>query len=237
MRITLSGGDHSDDFLKLGVSICGQRLDLSNPDFSLSYSYSMESGSSLFDSLSGRRRSRRNHKPRKSWDVSYEPRPSAELDIVYNTQNTSTINTRRGYGNVDDHWVNPAQSQEIQKLSWQELIERVLSIGINGDVLALGFDGNNMQTLSGTEINLTPRETFAMADLKPSLSNPHGLCVARLTGYDGAQNVAYTWQREIANSQGGAGSFSGTPAETKNQTECTPAAVMQIKGLKFSEEL
>ena len=237
MRITLSGGDHSDDFLKLGVSICGQRLDLSNPDFSLSYSYNMESGSSLFDSLSGRRRSRRNHKPRKSWDVSYEPRPSAELDIVSNTQNTSTINTRRGYGNVDDHWVNPAQSQEMQKLSWQELIERVLSIGINGDVLALGFDGNNMQTLSGTTINLTPMEMNAVADLKPSLSNPHGLCVARLTGYDGAQNVAYTWQREIANSQGGAGSFSGTPAETKNQTECTPAAVMQIKGLKFSEEL
>ena len=237
MRITLSGGDHSDHFLKLGMCICGQRLDLSNPDFSVGYSYNLESGSSIFDSLSGRRKSRRNHKPRKSWSVSYEPRPSAPLDIVSNSQNTSVMNSRRGYGNVDDHRVNPAQAQEVQRLSWQELVERVLSIGINGDVLALGFDGNNMQTLSGTTVNLTPRKTDSVADLRPSLSDPHGLAAARLVGYEGATNMAFTAQTIIQNSQGGDGSQSGVPSQTINQTGCTPAAVMQIKGLTFSEEL
>jgi len=237
MRITVTGGEHSDPNLKLGMSICGQRLDLSNPDFSLEYSYDLESGSSLFDSISGRRKSRRNHKPRKSFGVSYEPRPSAETYTQTIAEGTDVTNTRRGYGNINSHVAQPAQAQTMQKLSWQELVERILSIGIDGGVLALGFDGNNMQTLSGTGLNLTPLQYDDAANLKPALSDPHGLCAARLTGYQGASNVAYQHQSVIANSQGGLNSSGLAPSQSLDPTECIPAAVMSIKGLKFTEEL
>tara|TARA_Y100001973_G_scaffold106348_1_gene183681 strand:- start:16130 stop:21874 length:5745 start_codon:yes stop_codon:yes gene_type:complete len=237
MRITVTGGEHSDPNLKLGMSICGQRLDLSNPDFSLEYSYDLESGSSLFDSISGRRKSRRNHKPRKSFGVSYEPRPSAETYTQTIAEGTDVTNTRRGYGNIDSHVAQPAQAQTMQKLSWQELVERILSIGIDGGVLALGFDGNNMQTLSGTVLNTTPLQYDDAANLKPALSDPHGLCAARLTGYQGASNVAYQHQSVIANSQGGLNSSAVAPSQSLDPTECIPAAVMSIKGLKFTEEL
>ena len=233
IRITLCGGNHSDDYLKLGLMISGQRIDLSNPDFELGYSYNLEAGSSLFDSLSGRRKSRRNHKPRKSWDVSYAPRPSAPSEITAGGSGTWVMNSYAQRGNVNDHVTNAAQNSARSKVSWQELVERVLSIGINGPVLALGFDGNNMQTVSGTQHNMTPNG----GNIKPALSDPHGLCPVRLVGYDGASNVAYMGSQAIANSQYGPGSDSGLPSEVKNQTECLPAAVMQIKGLKFSEEL
>ena len=233
MRITVCGGNHSEDYLKVGMMISGQRIDLSNPDFELGYSYNLESGSSLFDSLSGRRKSRRNHKPRKSWDVSYAPRPSAPIEIVGSGSGTRVMNTYAERGNVNSHVTNAAQNSARSKVSWQEIVERVLSIGIDGPVLALGFDGNNMQTVSGTQHNMTPDQS----DIKPALTDPHGLSPVRLVGYEGAQNVAYLGQTVIANSQYGAGSDSGLPSEARNQTECVPAAVMQIKGLKFSEEL
>jgi len=233
IRITLCGGNHSDNYLKLGLMISGQRIDLSNPDFELGYSYNLEAGSSLFDSLSGRRKSRRNHKPRKSWDVSYAPRPSALSEITSGGSGTWVMNSYAQRGNVNDHVTNAAQNSARSKVSWQELVERVLSIGLNGPVLALGFDGNNMQTVSGTQHNMTPNG----GNIKPALSDPHGLCPVRLVGYEGASNVAYMGSQAIANSQYGPGSDSGLPSEVKNQTECLPAAVMQIKGLKFSEEL
>ena len=187
--------------------------------------------------ISGRRKSRRNHKPRKSFGVSYEPRPSAETYTQTIAEGTDVTNTRRGYGNIDSHVAQPAQAQTMQKLSWQELVERILSIGIDGGVLALGFDGNNMQTLSGTVLNTTPLQYDDAANLKPALSDPHGLCAARLTGYQGASNVAYQHQSVIANSQGGLNSSAVAPSQSLDPTECIPAAVMSIKGLKFTEEL
>lgn len=236
VRITVCGGNHSDSYLKLGAALLGQRINLSYPDFSLGYSYNLESGSSLFDSLSGRRKSRRNHKPRKSWEVSYQPRPSAPTQIVGRTSTTfgtEVQNSVGGIGNFRDPVTEAAQNQTKAKASWQELLDRVLAMGINGPMLALGFDGNNMQTVSGTVINVTPAE----GNLKPALSDPNGLCPVRLTGYAGATNVAYSGQSSIANSQYGAGSQAGLPSPVSNQTECNPTAIMEIKGLKFSEEL
>ena len=233
MRITLCGGNHSDDSLRLGALVMGPSISLSYPDFNLGYSYGLDEGSSLFDSLSGRRKSRRNHKPRKNWNVSYAPRPSAETTIVSAGFGTEVMNTVGGNGNYDDPIANAAQNSKRARASWQELLERVLAMGINGPMLALGFDGNNMQTLAGTVVNTVPKGK----NIRPALSDPNGLCPVRLTGYAGATNVAFQGSQIISTSQGGTKSDPSAPQVLTNQTECVPSAVMEIKGLKFSEEL
>jgi hypothetical protein len=211
----------------------GPSIPLSYPDFNLGYSYGLDAGSSLFDSLSGRRKSRRNHKPRKTWDVSYAPRPSAKTTIVSAGFGTEVMNTMGGNGNYDDPIANAAQNSQRARASWQELLERVLAMGINGPMLALGFDGNNMQTLAGGVVNTVPKGK----NIRPALSDPNGLCPVRLTGYAGATNVAFQGSQIISTSQGGPKSNPSAPQALTNQTECNPTAIMEIKGLKFSEEL
>ena len=183
--------------------------------------------------MSGRRKSRKNHKPRKTWDVSYAPRRPAETTIVSAGFGTEVINTVGGNGNYDDPIANAAQNSRKARASWQELLERVLAMGVNGPMLALGFDGNNMQTLAGTVENIVPKGK----NIRPALSDPNGLCPVRLTGYAGATNVAFQGSQIISTSQGGTGSNVSVPQVLTNQTECVPSAIMEIKGLKFSEEL
>ena len=237
MRIRLGGAqyyDTTENFLQIGMMIAGQRMDLSTRDIDWGWSYNLDFGNKLTTGLTGQRRRRNNHKPRRLWDVSYTPKPSAEVKIAKTDRSSGSPsgtnyyqNNQRGYGKIADSLLpqNTEQLSIRSKLTWTELVERVMTLQANGEVVALAFDGDNMVN------NHSIRTYFAEdGSIRPALSDPGGLVAARLVEYGGAGHVGYTNITEIGNNPTNAGPVT-------NKTKLATRPIMQVTGLKFSEEL
>ena len=247
MRLRIGGGtfyDPSENYLRVGTLIAGKRMDLSTRDIEWGWSYSLESGNVLSKGLTGQRRSRRNHRPRKVWDVSYSPKPSQDVVMVDQNSNPDDPgeipilyqNKSRGYGQsvISLNSGNTEQLSMRSKLTWEELVERVLTLGIDGDVVALAFDGDNMVNNATQMMSMFGSQWVfnKYGQIIPALNTPGGLVAARLVGYGGAKHLGYTGKIEMASEHFRRG---GTIQDGK--TSIRPRPILQISGLKFSEEL
>ena len=237
MRLRLGGAEYYDEkenYLKLGMMIAGQRMDLSTRDIDWGWNYNIEFGNKLTTGLTGQRRRRNNHKPRRVWDVSYTPKPSPDVKVTVTDRPSASPNEpdyyqnhQRGYGKIANSLLpqNTEQLSMRSKLTWTELVERVMTLQAGGEVVALAFDGDNMVN------NHSLRTYFPKyGPIRPALSDPGGLVAARLVEYGGAGHVGYTNIKEIGNNPTGAGAVL-----RKSLLATRP--IMQVTGLKFSEEL
>ena len=238
VKLTLGGAvfkDPDEDFIKLNALIMGRRIELSTRDISAGYSYEVSFGNELYTGLSGARRNRKNSEPRKAYTFSYEPRQSAPSRINDNLTTTTDVTVRgvgydnpyRGYGEVYADYENSEQVNNRSLLSWEEIVERVLALGVNGEVCALVFDGDGMVMNNLNTVN----PIASAATITKAASDPHSMIPARLTGFGGASHEAYFGHRQSVTD--GSGS---TPPEL-NSTDIKPKAIMSVKSLKFEEEL
>ena len=234
-RIRLNGGsyyDPTENYLQLGFCIMGQRIDLSTRDIDWGYSYNLEFGNALTTGLTGQRRRRNNHKPRRIWEASYSPKPSIDIDIKTYDDGTNDINfyqnQKRGYGTISNsqYATNSGQQNMRSKVSWTELVQRVLTLQAGGEVFTLGFDGDNMVNNHGLHNNGIAQ----YASLRPALSDPSGMVAARLLDYGGATHNVYQNQQQIGNA-------ASTSTAQPGVTHCSTRPIMTVSGLKFSEEL
>jgi hypothetical protein len=274
MRIRLSGGyvpDPNENFLKVGSLIAGRRVELANPDIEWGYSQEVDFGNSMSTGLTGQRRSRKLHKPRRSWSVSYSPKPSPIVlaPREYETGQTVLDISRkyfqkeiRGYGSTGTKdFLNSEQITNFNRLSWIEAVQRVMNVGVDGDVFALCFDGDGMvcfRDLSHVQGSEALYYLYKPATTRPALSDPHDFCVARVTEYGGVDHAGYTYQKGIRPDQFGYGYSLADPFYLSNTTGATGdeqlsyakkyikssvtcgnrlAPIMKIKKIVFSEEL
>ena len=233
MRLRLGGAtmhDPEESFLQMGMLIAGPRLSLGSRDIDWGWSYGLEFGNNLYTGLTGQRRSKKNHKPRRDWSISYSPRPSQEVNLELGAGETGYYqyqNPKKGHGKIADSLYpnNTEQMSHISKMSWMEAVQRVLSLEVNGDVVALAFDGDNMVNNHSSETGFPQ-----YGSVRPAASDPSSIVPARLVGYGGATNNAYQIGREIGN-QPTAGS------RVENSTSCRARPIVTVSELKFSEEL
>lgn len=241
-RVILGGGqfhDPNEQFIRLNGLIMGKRLELSTRDIDVQYTYDIKPNSKLFTGSTGLRASRKNSEPRRSFQFSYSPRPSSKRKLVTDSKQMADGNEAlgfeydiRGYGstyqtNAQDNR-SPEYSEQrisLSHLSWEEIVERILRIGINGDVVALAFDGNRMINLHSNQTEIVPGN----ATISPAESSPNNLIPARLTNYGGAANVGYMGRTVLKTD-------SGASSGSTNSTECRPAPIMKINNIKFEEE-
>lgn len=238
VKLTLGGAvfkDPDENFIKLNALIMGRRIELSTRDISAGYSYEVSFGNELYTGLSGARRNRKNSEPRKAYTFSYEPRQSAPSRVNDNLTTTTDANVRgvgydnpyRGYGEVYAHYENSEQVNDRSMLSWEEIVERVFALGVNGDVCALVFDGDGMVMNNLNTVN----PITAGATITKAASDPHSMIPARLTGFGGASNEAYFGHRQSITDG------SSLVTIDADSTVIKPKAIMSVKSLKFEEEL
>tara|TARA_Y100000114_G_scaffold157183_1_gene187837 strand:- start:1485 stop:7853 length:6369 start_codon:yes stop_codon:yes gene_type:complete len=258
MVVRLSGGmfyDPDEKFLKLGMMIAGKKIELGSRHVKWDWSYALDFGNALNVGLTGQRRRRRNHKPRKQWSISYEPIKSPPVLTKSLEDNASTqhYNEVRGFGSVRGQFgPNSEQDSEFSQLSWVEVVQRVLNVEVNGQVFALAFEGFQMMChnsiMRSTTSSSAPQDTtYRNAKYVPALSDPGLFCAVRLIEYGGAQNAAYSSRTELAsqdmdhpwqNDTGYTADYSvGYLKEGKRYLTSRPMPVVQIQSLKFSEEL
>jgi hypothetical protein len=227
MRIRVAGARYhgSTTGHTLGFMVAGKRIDLSNRDFDWGWSMNVDGGRALTVSTSGQRRSRVNHRPRRKFSVKYSPKPSEAIvidDLKYDGSDGFKVqNPRRGYGNSQSATpggVEDSQTSFLSRTSWQGIVDRVVRVGIGGEVFALGFDGDNMAYSYG---GFPPDGSPYALSPHPVLSDPDGLTAARVISFGGASHVGY----------------SGVKRLTDNGDGCVPAPIMGVGGIEFSEEL
>ena len=258
MMIRLSGGifyDPDEKFLKLGMMIGGRKVELGSRHLKWDWSYELGFGNALKTGLTGQRRRRRNHKPRREWSVSYEPMrsPPVLTSEIESDAATQYYNEVRGFGSVRGRFgPNSEQDSDFSKLSWVEVVQRVLNVEVNGQVFALAFEG--FQMMSHNSIHFSSPSAFGSSDTTyynakyvPALSDPGSFCPVRLVGYGGAQNEAYSSRSELAaqdmdkpwqNETGFTANYSlAHLKEGKRYLTSRPMPVVRIQSLKFSEEL
>jgi len=234
MRIRLGGAqfhDSTEDHLQMGMMIAGQRISLGFRDVDWGWSYNLGFGNTLYTGLTGQRRGRKNHKPRREWTISYSPRPSQPIDVKTDAANTYNVNQyqnpMKGHGKIGNALYpnNTEQMSNISKLSWMEAVQRVLTLEVNGDVVALAFDGDNMINNHSLQTDFPQ-----YGSIRPAASDPSSLVPARLIGYGGATNQAYQADHEMGNQPTGESLIS-------QRTQCRARPIVTVSGLKFSEEL
>lgn len=229
VKLTLGGGvftDPDENYIRLNALIMGRRIELSTRDISAGYSYEIDFGNQLYTGLSGARRNRKNSEPRKSYSFSYEPRKTAPFRIKNNltqkqdgTRDDGVVQPYRGYGEFFGDYENSEQVSDRSLLSWEEIVERVLTLGVNGDVCALVFDGDGMVL---NYMN-TMQPIYSGETVTKAASDPHTMIPARLTGYGGADHESYFGEKE--------------PVTGSSSLSIKPQAIMSVKSLKFEEEL
>lgn len=141
-------------------------------------------------------------------------------------------------GLLEDAFPKPSASSQFSFRSlttWQELVDRVLTMGINGEVFTLGFDAYDM-TFFGSFRPLRLMKSWSLYPptiLKSHscLTDPKKLVIARCVGYGDAKHVGYQGVLRTNDLYGGNidGSDGGPSWET--------SSIIQVGSIKFSEEV
>lgn len=245
MRIRLSGGmimDPTEKFLKLGSVIAGERIELSNPDIEWGYSYDIEFGNKTTVGITGQRRCRKSHKPRRSWSVSYSPLKSPDS---YRTSFGSPYKWEqefRGYGSTQDMTeTGSEQRSSFNRLSWIEAVQRILNLEVYGPVFALCFDADGM--LNVGEVQSGSGSNSSSLNDRPALADPHYLCAARVVSYDGADHVGYGRVNAFGSNLASPGFANATNSNDQEMlqhigfdVDGSTTPIMKIKKITFSEE-
>ena len=94
MRVRFSSAvyhDPNEKFHTLAYLSTGPKMDMSNRDFDWGWSVNAKTGNTLTTSRTGQRRSRRNHKARRTFTVKYTPKP----EVGTTTQPSDSSSTQR----------------------------------------------------------------------------------------------------------------------------------------------
>ena len=119
--------------------------------------------------------------------------------------------------------------------TWQEIVDRVTRVGINGEVFALGFDAYNMTYYSGfSQLRLKASWSARLPTILKThacLQDPKKLVVARCTAFGGMTHRGFQGVLRTSDLYGGDidGSLGGPGCETSN--------IIEVGTITFSEEL
>lgn len=153
MRILIEECDHydedGDEFTRLGLIVAGHATNLGGAAWN--YTISTEAGSALQESETGADFRVRNHAPRRTW---------AFDSPVLNRPNVTEARSSPDY--------------EESRLSWAHFVDALYRVEPNGEIVALCFDGNAIESevgelseqLLADPIDLAPVRLINAGDMK-----------------------------------------------------------------------